>query len=136
MKASDARVGMVILDEEGELCLIESRALCPPAATLSLMVDFQLRVLESGAVRAVRVRADAVFEAIELPQRALEYMYRTDTEHVLLDPLTLEEIRVPHWIGAETLSFVRPNERVQAGVWRGCPVVCRIERTLPQDRKD
>jgi translation elongation factor P/translation initiation factor 5A len=119
--AMDLRLGMVILGDEGELLRVEGRELRQPT-TVWLMIALHLRDLETGAVRRIGRRADALVELAMLPERELECLYRTDSGCVLFDPVSFEQYEVPQWVGFVLPEGPRPGQRLAAGFWRGWPV--------------
>jgi translation elongation factor P/translation initiation factor 5A len=123
--AQDARRGLIVRGDEGEVLEIDSCALCPPGTTLYLMVEFQMRDLRNGEIRTSRRRGDDVFQVIELPERELVYLDRTDTCYALMDPLTFEDYHVPHWVGRNVFRDVQSNQRLLAGFFHGQPLCLR-----------
>lgn len=121
--ALDARLGLVLLADDGELWRVEERELLPPASTIYATCRFRLRRLRDGVRRDALYRADGPVDAVELPERELEYLYRSDTGYVLIDPGTHEEYVVPDLGGLP--AEPRPNERLLAAFWGGRPVSVR-----------
>jgi translation elongation factor P/translation initiation factor 5A len=121
----DAREGTLVIGEDGDLYRIEGRRMCPPCTTWRPMYDFLLRHLGNGRTRQVRYSDESVFEAAELPERELEYLYSVDTGLVFLDPKSGADYCVPRWVVGDVPGSLMFNQRLFASFWRGQPVKFR-----------
>src|SRR5262245_21330593 len=121
----DLRVGRIVIGDDGELHRIEDCYFCPPCTTWQSMIDLKLRNLRTGALRSVRYLPERVIEEAVLPERELEYLYRSDSAYVLIDPVTSEGVTVPFGIGEVYFAGLPCNQRVLVGFWGDRPVAFR-----------
>lgn len=122
--ATNLRVGMVVLGDDGVVHRVDNRELCLPT-TVRLMVALTVRNLDTGAVHRLVRPADEPVELAALPERELECLYLTDSGCVLFDPASCEQYDTAQWVALGLAGGLRSGQRLVAGFWRGHPVILR-----------
>jgi elongation factor P len=85
-------------------------------------VRTRVRNITNGAVLDKTFRAGEKFNRLDTRQRSLQYLYSTDTEVVLMDTDTYEQLSVSPSMAQEALKWVVENMEVQVFYLNGEPI--------------
>jgi elongation factor P len=93
-------------------------------------VRTKVRNIATGAVLDKTFRAGEKFERIHTQERTMTYLYSTESEVVLMDPETFEQVVVPPDMAAEALKWVVENGEVQLLSLNGQPFAVEPPTTV------
>jgi elongation factor P len=85
-------------------------------------VRTKLRSIKTGNVLDKTFRAGEKFTRLDTRSRAMQYLYATEDEVVLMDPESYEQLPVSPDMAEEALRWVTENNEVQVFYLDGVPV--------------
>ncbi len=117
MKATDLRPGMAV-NIDGNVWLITHTEHVKPGKGPAY-AQVKMKNLQTGTNVEKRLRTSEDVDQVTLDRRDMEYLYSDADGAVFMDAQTYEQSTVPADVLGETLSYVKPNNQVQALIYNG-----------------
>lgn len=135
---SALRQGFVI-EHEGKLCAVTKVQHITPGRRAAI-VNVEMKDLKTGTKHVHRFRAEESVEKVHLDERKLQFLYATDSEIVLMDPSSFEQLQAPvDIVDPQVIPFLQSESEVHVEFYDTKPVtltppedaVCLVESTDP-----
>ena len=120
--------GMAIEVDGDPFTIVESQHVKPGKG--GAFVRTKLRHIKSGAVLDKTFRAGEKFNRLDTRSRKLTYLYATETEVVLMDPDTYEQLSVSPDMARDALQWVIENQEAQVFYLDGVPFAVEAPTTV------
>jgi len=120
--------GMAIEIDGEPYTIVESQHVKPGKG--GAFVRTKVRSLKTGNVLDKTFRAGEKFTRMDTRSRTLQYLYATETEVVLMDTESYEQISVSPGMAGEALKWVIENMEVQVFYLDGTPVDVEAPTTV------
>jgi elongation factor P len=112
--------GMAIEIDGEPYTIVESQHVKPGKG--GAFVRTKVRSIKTGNVLDKTFRAGEKFTRMDTRSRSLQYLYSTETEVVLMDPESYEQLSVSPSMAAEAMKWVVENMDVQVFYLDGAPI--------------
>jgi elongation factor P len=120
--------GMAIEVDGEPFTIVESQHVKPGKG--GAFVRTKLKNIATGAVIDRTFRAGEKFTRVHTQSRKLQYLYSTETEVVLMDEQSFEQISVPPDMAADALKWVVENGNVDLFELDGTPAAVEPPTTV------
>ena len=120
--------GMAIEIDGESFTIVESQHVKPGKG--GAFVRTKVRNIASGAVLDKTFRAGEKFNRVHTQSRKIQYLYSTDTEVVLMDSDTYEQVSVSPEMATEALKWVVENGVVDLMYLNGVPFSLEAPTTV------
>jgi elongation factor P len=120
-KTGDINVGSVIRFN-GELCVIIEYMHRTPG-NLRAFYQAKMRNLRTGKLAEYRFRANEEVEVARVEYKDLQFIYKEDTNFVLMDGKTYEQVYVPAEMFGESAKFLKEEMIVKVAFEGGEPIL-------------
>ncbi len=120
--------GMAIEVEGDPFTIVESQHVKPGKG--GAFVRTRLRHIKTGAVLEKTFRAGEKFSRLDTRSSKLQYLYSTETEVVLMDPETYEQLSLSPDMAKDALQWVVENMEVQVFYLDGVPFTVEAPTTV------
>ncbi|MBI2010559.1 MAG: elongation factor P [Candidatus Chisholmbacteria bacterium] len=84
-------------------------------------IRIKARNLLDGGVKNFTFKSGAEVEEIEVERKKMQYLYADETQVVLMDPISFEQVEVPKAAVASELPFLKEGEEVLVFFWEDPP---------------
>lgn len=99
-------------------------------------MQVQLRNIDTGQIITERFRAVDTVEQVFLDKKAMEYLYSSGSEHVLMDMENYNQINLSEELIGERLKFLKPNTPVTVLFCQGRMVDIELPHNVELEVKD
>jgi len=120
--------GMAIEIDGEPYTIVESQHVKPGKG--GAFVRTKVRSLKTGNVLDKTFRAGEKFTRMDTRSRTLQYLYSTETEVVLMDTESYEQLSVSPGMAGEALKWVVENMEVQVFYLDGAPIEVEAPTTV------
>ncbi len=96
----------------------------------------KLKSLTDGSTQNIRIRSEDTIEEAYLDKGTYEYLYSQPNEHVLMDTQTYEQITLDDDAFGDGPRYLKPNTRLQVGMYEGKPVVVTLPNSVDLEVTD
>ena len=120
--------GMAIEIDGEPYTIVESQHVKPGKG--GAFVRTKVRSIKTGNVLDKTFRAGEKFTRMDTRSRALQYLYSTETEVVLMDTDSYEQLSVSPGMAGEALKWVVENMEVQVFYLDGAPIDVEAPTTV------
>jgi elongation factor P len=120
--------GMAIEIDGEPYTIVESQHVKPGKG--GAFVRTKVRSIKTGNVLDKTFRAGEKFTRMDTRSRTLQYLYSTDTEVVLMDTESYEQLSVSPGMAGEALKWVVENMEVQVFYLDGAPIDVEAPTTV------
>jgi elongation factor P len=132
---SEARKGMVIMDDDGQLYAVVDRDLKTPG-NLPSKLRLRLKNLKTGLVTDLRVHPEDKVEQAYLEKRELEYLYKDSDGLVFMDTETFDQETLAINLVGEVLPYLKEGNKAQVVFHDGKPLSLELPPTVDLEVKD
>jgi elongation factor P len=115
---SQARKGMVIVGEDGQLYSVIDRDLNTPGNWRAIL-NLKLKNLKTGAVTPRRFKPDDKVELAYLDKRPMQYLYKEGDGYVFMDNETYDQVTLDADFVGEQILFMKENDNAQVTFYEG-----------------
>jgi elongation factor P len=126
---SQARKGMVIVGEDGQLYTVIDRDLNTPGNWRAIL-NLKLKNLKTGAVTPKRFRPEDKVELAYLDKRPMQYLYKENDGYVFMDKETFDQITLSEEMAGEMILYLRENEDAQVTFYDDKPLSLELAATV------
>jgi elongation factor P len=128
---SDARKGMVIVGEDGQLYAVVDRELITPGNWRAIL-NLKLKNLKTGAVTPRRFHPEDKVEVAYLDKRPMQYLYKDGDDYVFMDKESFDQITLSgEWVG-DLILYLKENDDVQVTMYDSKPISLEPPATVEQ----
>ena len=120
--------GMAIEIDGEPYTIVESQHVKPGKG--GAFVRTKVRSIKTGNVLDKTFRAGEKFTRMDTRSRTLQYLYSTETEVVLMDPESYEQLSVSPGMAEEAMKWVVENMDVQVFYLDGAPIDVEAPTTV------
>jgi elongation factor P len=120
--------GMAIEIDGEPYTIVESQHVKPGKG--GAFVRTKVRSIKTGNVLDKTFRAGEKFTRMDTRSRSLQYLYSTETEVVLMDPESYEQLSVTPGMAEEAMQWVVENMDVQVFYLDGAPIDVEAPTTV------
>ncbi len=106
---SEVRKGMVIVNDDGQLCYCINRDLRTPG-NLPSKLTLKLKNLKTGFVNDVRVHPEDKVQLAFLETRPMQYLYKDGDGYVFMDQETFDQTTLTDEMVGELMPYLKENE--------------------------
>jgi elongation factor P len=118
---SEARKGMVLVGEDGQLYTVIDRDLNTPGNWRAIL-SLKLKNLKTGSVENKRFHPEGKVELAYLDSRPMQYLYAESDGYVFMDNETYDQITLgKEWVGDQIL-YLKENDVVKVVVYESQPI--------------
>lgn len=126
---SQARKGMVIVGEDGQLYTVIDRDLNTPGNWRAIL-NLKLKNLKTGAVSPKRFRPEDKVELAYLDKRPMQYLYKENDGYVFMDKESFDQITLSEELAGEMILYLRENEDAQVTFYDDKPLSLELAATV------
>ena len=126
---SQARKGMVIVGEDGQLYAVIDRDLNTPGNWRAIL-NLKLKNLKTGAVTPRRFKPEDKVELAYLDKRPMQYLYKEGDGYVFMDKETYDQVTLSEELAGEMILFLKENEDAQVTFYDGKPISIELSATV------
>jgi len=96
----------------------------------------KLKSLTDGSIQNVRLRSEETVEEAYLDKRTYEYLYSSESEHVLMDTTTYDQISLDDDAFGDGPKYLKPNTQLQVSMYKGRPLMVTLPNTVDLEVTD
>lgn len=126
---SEARKGMVIVGEDGQLYAVVDRDLKTPG-NLPSKLRLRLKNLKTGFVTDQRVHPEDKVEQAYLEKRELEYLYKDSDGFVFMDTETYDQETLAKDLVEDLMPYLKEGNKAQVVFHEGRPISLELPPTV------
>jgi len=131
---SEARKGMVIVGEDGQLYVVVDRDLKTPG-NLPSKLRLRLKNLKTGLVTDLRVHPEDKVEQAYLEKRELEYLYRDSDGLVFMDTEIFDQETLAENLVGDMMPYLKEGNKAQVVFHEGKPLSLELPSTVDLEIK-
>jgi elongation factor P len=126
---SQARKGMVLVGEDGQLWQVIDRDLNTPGNWRAIL-NLKLKNLKTGAVVPKRFRPEDKVEQAYLDRRPMQYLYADGDDYVFMDKETYDQVSLSNELAGELILYLKENDDVQVTFYEGKAMSLELPATV------
>ncbi len=126
---SQARKGMVIVGEDGQLYTVIDRDLNTPGNWRTIL-NLKLKNLKTGAVTPRRFKPEDKVELAYLDKRPMQYLYKEGDSYVFMDKETYDQVTLSEELAGEMILYLKENEDAQVTFYESKPISIELSATV------
>lgn len=126
---SDARKGMVIVGDDGQLYYVIDRDLKTPG-NLPSKLRLKLKNLKSGLVTEQRVHPEDKVEQAFLDKRAMQYLYKDSDGFVFMDTETFDQVTLSPEMAEDMLAYLKEGNAAHVVFYDEKPLSLELPATV------
>lgn len=128
ISVNDLRPGLTVELEGGVWQVVEFLHVKPGKG--AAFVRTKLKNLQTGVVLERTFRAGERVEQAHVENRAMQYLYNTGTEYVMMDTETFEQIALTEETLGDATKFLKENMELEVQLYQGQPIGVELPNTV------
>ena len=128
IKAIDLRRGMAVNYKNGIWVIVTNEKVAKGNWRSYQVI--QLKNIQTGQLLEERFRTDEGFEQAMLERKPMEYLYSDGQHHVVMDPVSYEQVELPMDLVGGQGVYLTPNIQLEIALVDGKPVTADLPNTV------
>jgi elongation factor P len=125
----DARRGMVLIGDDGQLYAVVDRELKTPG-NLPSKLKLKLKNLKTGFVLERRVHPEDKVEQAYLDKREMQYLYRDTDGFVFMDSETYDQVTLPPDLVEDLMTYLKEGDKAHVVFHENKPLSLELPATV------